>query len=71
MPEAAVFELKAPHKGRRQAGLLCQLQGGKEEEDSLMMGGGRGRKSVSKAPDHLQQRAARGSRTGRQIQPRV
>lgn len=39
-------ELKSPHKGRHRSGLLCQLPEGKEEEVSLMLGGGRGGKAA-------------------------
>lgn len=71
--EQPCSELRAPHKGRRQVGLLCQLPGGKRERGGGFPDSGRreGRIDSSSATDHFQQRAPRRPSTGRLIQPRT
>lgn len=72
--EQPCSELRAPHKGKRQVGLLCQLPGGKRGgggfPDSGRRGGG-GRTDSSAATDHFQQSAPPGPSSGRWIQPKT
>lgn len=70
--EQPCSELRAPHKGKRQVGLLCQLPEGKRGGGGFPDSGRReGRTDSSAATDHFQQSTPPGPSSGRWIQPRT